>query len=66
MTHKEPLTVSITTVWRGSDKGEPVSGTMLTPAPAEDGANMGSVYQLQHRHTPDTPDSEDLARAPMP
>lgn len=55
------------TVWRGSDRREPNLGTMLTPVPGEEpGANMGSVYQLHHRHTPDTPDREDLARAPMP
>lgn len=65
MTHEEPL-MSVIPAWRGSDTGEPVSGTMLTPAPDEGGAGMGSVYQLQHRHTPDTPDREDLARAPMP
>lgn len=63
MTQEEPLT----SVRReGCDRGKPVLGTMLTPAPAKGRANMGSVYQLQHRHTPDTPDREDLARAPMP
>lgn len=41
----EPLT-SVITVWRGSDTGEPVSGTMLTPAPAWGRANMGSFYQF--------------------
>lgn len=55
------------TVWSGSDRREPNMGTMLTPVPGEEtGANMGSVYQLHHRHTPDTPDREDLARAPIP
>lgn len=49
-----------------TEMGEEGTAMLAPIAISPAGANMGSVTSYRDRHTPDTPDREDLASAPIP